>query len=187
MNIKITKATSDVEIQGIVELQKINLKKNLSPEEREQFGFVTLEYDFDFVKEMSAAHHHIIAKEGDNVVGYCLLMDRSKNHLMKEGAGIFPIFHELNYKGQRLGDINYVSVGQVCVHRDFSGQGILGKMYAAYKEAYQDFYDLAMTDVYFNNKRSIVGHQKAGFEIIHRFDEPDAGEPWDILVWDWRK
>lgn len=186
MNIEIVKAITDQEVQGIVDLQQANLRKNLSPQEMEQYGFVTLEYSFEFVKEMAAGHHHIIAKDGEKVVGYCLLFDRSKNHLMKEGAGIFPIFHELIYKGQRLGDINYVSVGQVCVDRNYSGQGILGKMYAAYKEAYKDTYDLAMTDIYYDNQRSIKGHIKAGFEVIHRFDEPDAGEPWDIVVWDWR-
>lgn len=186
MNISISKATSDHEIEGILELQKANLRKNLTPEEMDKYGFVTLAYDFNFVKEMSAGNHHIIAKEGEKVVGYCLLFDRSKNHLMKEGAGIFPVFNELIYKGKRLGDSNYVSVGQVCVHRDYAGNGILGKMYAAFRENYKHLYELAMTDVSYKNTRSLKGHIKAGFEVIHRFDEPDAGEPWDIVVWDWR-
>lgn len=187
MNIEITKASKDSEIQGILDLQQANLRKNLSQEEMEIYGFVTLEYDLELLKAMPAGNHHIVAKDGEQVVGYCLLFDRTKNHLMTEGTGIFPVFNELMHKGQRLGDSNYVSIGQVCVAREYAGQGILGRMYAAFKDAYKHLYDIAMTDISYKNQRSIKGHEKAGFQIIKRFDEPDAGEPWDIVIWDWRE
>ena len=183
----ITKATSDQDLRGILQLQQANLRKNLTPAEMEKQGFVTLAYDFDFLKIMPAGHHHIIARDGERVVGYVLLMDRSTNHLMKEGAGIFPVFHQLTYKGKKMNEYNYCSVGQVCVDKDYAGQGLLGKMYNAYREAYENVYDMAMTDVSSGNQRSIKAHQKYGFQIIHRFDEPDAGEPWDIIIWDWMK
>lgn len=185
-NIQITKASTEQELQGILDLQSANLRKNLTQEEMESQGFVTLEYDYDFIKAMPAGNHHIIAKDGEKVVGYVLLMDRSTNHLMKEGAGIFPIFHEIVHKGIRLGDTNYVSVGQVCVDKNYAGQGLLGRMYTAYKESYKNLYDLAMTDISHRNKRSLKAHLKSGFEVVLRFDEPDAGEPWDIVIWDWR-
>ena len=185
MEIEITKAISDADIQGIISLQAANLRTNLSQEEMLSQGFVSLQYDFDFLRIMPAAHHHTIPKHGDEVVGYVLLMDRSANHLMKEGAGIFPIFNELMYKGRKFKDWNYCSVGQVCVDKNYAGQGLLGKMYAAYKENYQPYYELAMTDISYLNQRSLKAHLKAGFEVIMRFDEPDQGEPWDIVVWDW--
>lgn len=181
----ITKARTDTELQGILDLQSANLSKNLTEEQRSSQGFVTLEYDMEFLKIMPAGNHHIIAKDGEKVVGYVLLMDRSTNHLMKEGAGIFPVFNELEYKGRKFKDWNYCSVGQVCVDKDYAGQGLLGNMYAHYKESYKHLYELAMTDVSFRNQRSLKGHLKAGFEVIMRFDEPDQGEPWDIIIWDW--
>lgn len=186
MEIQITKAKTEKELQGILDLQQKNLRKNLSQEEMETYGFVTLEYDLAFLKAMSATNHHVIAKRDEEVVGYTLLMDRSKNHLLKVGAGIFPIFNELMYKGQKLGEVNYVSVGQVCVDRNFAGQGLLKRMYDYYKEAYKGQYDLAMTDIASQNYRSIKAHLKTGFEIIKTFLEPDAQEHWDIVVWDWR-
>lgn len=187
LNIQINKATSQQEIQGILDLQQANLRKNLTQDEMDNYGFVTLEYDLDLLNEMPAGNHHIIAKEGDRVVGYCLLFDRSKNHLMTEGTGIFPVFNATVYKGVLLGESNYVSIGQVCVARAYTGQGILGRMYSFFKESYKHLYDFAMTDIASHNIRSIKGHQKAGFELLKRFDEPDAGEPWDIVIWDWRK
>jgi hypothetical protein len=184
--IQITKAIKEEELIGILDLQKANLRQNLTALEMETQGFVTLQYDLDFLKVMTAGNYHIIAKDGEEVVGYALLMDRSTNHLMKEGSSIFPIFHELDYKGKKFKDINYCSVGQVCVGKEYSGKGILGRMYAYYKEAYKHLYDLAMTDISYQNHRSLKGHEKAGFEVVLRFDEPDHGEPWDVVVWDWR-
>ncbi|MGR3811550.1 N-acetyltransferase family protein [Jiulongibacter sp. NS-SX5] len=183
--LQITIAKTDQELQGILDLQNANLRNNLSPEERENQGFVTLEYDFDFLKEMPAEHHHVIAKDGDRVVGYVLLMDPSKNHLMKVGAGIFPIFDEMEYLGKKFKTYHYCSVGQVCVDKDYAGKGLLGRMYAHYKALYAEHYDLAMTDISYRNERSLKAHKKAGFQVITRFDEPDAGEPWDIVIWDW--
>ncbi|KPM48200.1 GNAT family N-acetyltransferase [Jiulongibacter sediminis] len=181
----ITKAKTEVDLQGILNLQSANLRKNLTEEERSTQGFVTLEYDMEFLKIMPAGNHHIVAKDGEKVVGYVLLMDRSTNHLMKEGGGIFPIFDELEYRGRKFKDWNYCSVGQVCVDKNYAGKGLLGKMYASYRESYQSLYELAMTDVSYRNHRSLKAHLKAGFEVIIRFDEPDQGEPWDIIVWDW--
>jgi RimJ/RimL family protein N-acetyltransferase len=183
--LNITKAQTKAELQGILDLQRANLRKNLSKEEQLSQGFVSLQYDLEFLKIMPAGRHHIIAKDRDKVVGYVLLMDRSTNHLMKEGGGIFPIFNELEYKGRKFNDWNYCSVGQVCVDKNYAGKGLLGRMYAFYKESYQSRYDLAMTDISYLNHRSLKAHLKAGFEVIMRFDEPDHGEPWDIVVWDW--
>jgi GNAT superfamily N-acetyltransferase len=185
-SVQIVKATTEEDLIQILALQSANHRSNLTEEERTMQGFVTLIYDLDFLRVMPAGNHHIIAKDGDKVVGYVMLMDRSSNHLMKEGAGIFPVFNELEYKGKKFKEINYCSVGQVCVHKDYAGQGLLSKMYAYYKACYKGVYDLAMTDISYLNHRSMKAHKKAGFEVVHRFDEPDQGEPWDIIVWDWR-
>jgi hypothetical protein len=184
--IQITKAKTDQELHGILNLQRSNLRHNLSEKEMRTQGFVTLEYDLEFLKAMPAGNHHVIAKDGEEVIGYALLMDRSTNHLMTTGAGIFPIFHEIEYKGKKFRDINYVSVGQVCVDKNYAGQGLLKRMYDYYKESYQHVYDLAMTDIASQNLRSIRGHIKSGFEIVKTFVDPDAQENWDIVVWDWR-
>jgi hypothetical protein len=184
--IEITKAKTDQELRAILDLQQRNLRTNLTKEEMDSQGYVTLEYDFDFLKAMPAGNHHIIAKDGEYVIGYALLMDRSTNHLMTTGAGIFPIFHELEYKGKKFRNINYVSVGQVCVDKNYAGQGLLKRMYDYYRESYQHLYDLAMTDIASENLRSIKGHIKSGFEIVKTLIEPDAQENWDIVVWDWR-
>ncbi len=185
MEIEIVKATTKKDLEEIKALQNKNLRSNLSEEEMQKYGFVTLSYSLDFLAEMTAEHHHVVAKYNGRVIGYVLLLDRSKNHLMTEGAGIFPIFHELAFKGKKMKDYRYVSVGQVCVDRDFGGQGLLTRMYRFYKECYQSYFDLAMTDVSYLNQRSLKAHLKTGFEVLLRFDEPDAGEPWDIVIWDW--
>ncbi len=184
--IEITKAKTDKELQAILDLQQRNLRTNLTKEEMNSQGYVTLEYDFDFLKAMPSGNHHVIAKAGEAVVGYALLMDKSTNHLMTIGAGIFPIFHEIEYKGKKFRDINYVSVGQVCVDKNYAGLGLLKRMYDYYKESYQHVYDLDMTDIASQNIRSIKGYIKSGFEIVKTFVDPDAQENWDIVVWDWR-
>jgi hypothetical protein len=58
-------------------LQSLNLKTNLSKEERMLEGFLTAEYSIDFLIQMHQTEPSIIAKDGDKVVGYALATTKS--------------------------------------------------------------------------------------------------------------
>ena len=71
----ITYATAETEedLRGILVLQKANLKKNLSKEEVERDGFVTVDHTFGTLKKLHDIAPHIIAKDNSKVVGYVFL------------------------------------------------------------------------------------------------------------------
>jgi hypothetical protein len=52
------------------------MKINLSEDEIEVEGFVTVMHDFDILKKMNKACAHSIAKDGNKVAGYALAMTR---------------------------------------------------------------------------------------------------------------
>jgi hypothetical protein len=75
MELKYTKA-KDANLQGILFLQQANLKQHLSPEEVASQGFVTVVHDMDLMKRLNDREQHIIARDGERVVGYTLAMTR---------------------------------------------------------------------------------------------------------------
>jgi hypothetical protein len=75
-------------------------------------------------------------------------------------------------------------VGQVCIDKQYRGQGILPNCYAVYKEYYNKKYDFAITEIASTNLRSLNAHRKIGFNEIHSYSGPDKTE-WIVVVWDW--
>jgi hypothetical protein len=75
--IEIKRVSTLLEIEGIKSLQSLNLKTNLSKEERMLEGFLTAEYSIDFLIQMHQTEPSIIAKDGDKVVGYALATKKS--------------------------------------------------------------------------------------------------------------
>lgn len=101
-------ATTDREIQEIRDLQEINLKDNVSSENRLSDGFLTAKYELDFLKAMHNLTPAIIAKQNGLVVGYALATDRSllaQHPLLKDlGAQI----NKIPFGGKFVGDFDYI-------------------------------------------------------------------------------
>src|SRR5260370_42713020 len=62
------------ELEQILDLQRANLARNLSPKEIPAQVFVTVEHTLDLLKQMHALAPSIIARDGDRVAGYALVM-----------------------------------------------------------------------------------------------------------------
>jgi len=62
------------EIKGIKRLHDLNLKKNLTPEEQKEQGFVTFEYTLEFLRAIHKVHPSVIAVDEGEVVGYALVV-----------------------------------------------------------------------------------------------------------------
>jgi len=182
----ITYSTSKTEkdLLGILALQKINLPINLSAEEITKEGFVTISHSFEELKKMNAIEQHIVAKEDDNVIAYLLAMTSVSKKDIPVLIPMFEKFDSLKLNGEIFSSYHYIVVGQVCVAKDYRGQGILNNCYQAYKNRFSKKYDLAVTDINTKNLRSINAHKKIGFFEIDRFIASD-NEEWSIVVWEW--
>ncbi|HCW06604.1 MAG TPA: GNAT family N-acetyltransferase [Cytophagales bacterium] len=181
-----TQAHSIDDLNGILALQKKNLARGLSPEEIQSQGFVTVDHTFEQMKNLNDYEKHVIAKDDDKVVAYVLAMTKQSRHDIPILIPMFTIFDEIIFKGKKVCEYNYLVVGQVCVGKEYRGQGIFDGCYAAYQNFYQHRYDFAITEIATSNMRSLQAHKRIGFQNIHEYTSPD-GVKWMVVAWDWKK
>ena len=173
------------EIQQILDLQKINLPQNLSEREITTQGFVTVIHSYDTLKKMNDIEQSIIAKNDNEVIGYLLAMTRKSKNDIPVLMPMFEIFDNVTYDSKKISAYDYIVVGQVCIAKEWRGQGILDDCYNAYKKHFLGKYDFAITEIATINKRSINAHIRIGFKIVHSYKDLSSVE-WDIVLWDWR-
>lgn len=185
MSIITTTASTDHHLQQILQLQKINLPRSLTKEERIQEGFVTVDHDFDTLKKMNTPYPHTIALDGNIVVGYALVMLPAMRDEIEILKPMFEKIDGLLYNSKLLSECKYFMMGQVCVGKEFRGQGVFYKMYDHLKSTTNDDFDFMITEVSDHNTRSLKAHDNHGFENILNYKAPD-GHPWQILLWNYK-
>jgi ribosomal protein S18 acetylase RimI-like enzyme len=182
--IEIKPAETSKELQGVLALQRTNLSPNISKSEKIEQGFVTVNHTFEQLSEMNRMAPHLIALDGKRVVGYILAMTKVSRDLIPILVPMFTQFDTLAFAGKPLSSFNYLVVGQVCVDKDYRGQGIFDQMYSAYKKVFSARFDFAITEIAKSNIRSLQAHQRIGFQEIHEFS--DDTDEWSIVTWNWK-
>ena len=150
-----TTADTQRDLEGILSLQKANLTEGLTTDEIKNQGFVTINHTYEQLEKLNEYEKHIIAKDGDKVIGYTLAMTKKSKFDIPVIIPMFNIFSKITYAGKQIADHNYIVVGQVCIDKGYRGQGVFDKCYAAYKKHYQDKYDFAITEIASTNIRSL--------------------------------
>jgi hypothetical protein len=182
----ITTVKNDDDVRGILALQQKNLKKNLSPEQIQSQGFLTVEHKFSVLKAMNDAQPSVIVKDGDTVVAYCLAMFPQFRNDVPELIALFDTIDDIDYDGQTLKDFKYVVMGQVCVGEGYRGMGFFDGMYQKLREELSAKFELCVTDISTNNTRSLKAHARVGFIPVKDFHDATLDEIWRVVVWDWR-
>lgn len=182
--IEFTRTETKQDLWGILALQKENLIQNISAEEKETQGFVRVQHSIEDMESLHSIEPHIIAKDGHLVAAYCLAMTKHSREDIPMLIPMFEQFEKLDFKGKKASEYNYMSVGQVCVGKDYRGQGIFQRLYETYRDTFREKYEFAITEVSTQNLRSLKAHQKIGFEVVKTFK--DEFEEWAIVIWDWR-
>ena len=181
----ITRVSSDEEIRGILALQQLNLKKNLSVEQAKAQGFVTVAHEYDVLKAMNDAEPSVIAKDGEKVVGYCLAMLPKFANDVPELHPLFRLLDTLTYKDRLLKETSYCVMGQVCVAEGYRSIGLFDQMNHHLKKFLHDRYTLCITEISENNHRSLRAHARVGYAPMHNFFDESLKEIWKIVVWQW--
>jgi hypothetical protein len=182
----ITTVKNDDDVRGILALQQKNLKKNLTPEQIQSQGFLTVEHKFSVLKAMNDAQPSVIVKDGDTVVAYCLAMFPRFRNDVPEFIALFDTIDEIDYDGQTLKDFKYVVMGQVCVGEGYRGMGFFDGMYQKLREELSAKFELCVTDISTNNSRSLKAHARVGFIPMKDFHDAILDEVWRVVVWNWR-
>lgn len=184
--ITITTSSTIKELEGILELQKQNLKKDLTSEQIKEQGFVTVSHSLDDLEKMHRYEPNIVAKDGDMIAAYLLGMtEQSKNDIPRL-TEMYESFDHIIYQGKPVSDYQYIVVGQVCVGQNYRGKGLFDQCYAVYKKYFEEKYDFAITEIAGINLRSMNAHKRIGFEVIYIYTD-SSGVEWNVVVWDWKK
>ena len=174
------------DVAQIIELQTRNLTVNLDHETQRSQGFVTVQHDPGVLLRMNLEKPSVIAKAGDELAGYALVMPRSFAREVPVLQPMFDLLDTLSWREKALVDHpRWFVMGQVCVAEAYRGQGIFDGMYLKMKELYQNEYDFVVTEIALRNTRSIRAHERVGFKTLHEYDDPNNGERWAVVIWDW--
>lgn len=177
-------ASSDRQLEQIVELQRRNLRDRVAADEQATHGFVFAEHTVPLLRTMAAALPQVIATSGGVVVGYNLAMSVALRDTMPQLVPMFDEFDRTVYRGRPLSTYEFVVGGQVCVDRAFRGRGLLGRLYRETVDRAPRGVELCVTEIAARNAVSLKAHRRAGFEVISSYH--DGAELWCIAVWDRR-
>lgn len=177
MKVRFTRASSEDELLQILALQKKYAFTSVNKQEQEKEGFVTVSHSYEILKQMNDACSHIIAKDGDLVVGYALVMLQKFRDEISILSAMFETATEL------LGDKKYVAMGQICIAKNYRKQGVFRGMYQFYKQELQNEFDCLLTEVATDNQRSLNAHLNVGFKVLKT--QVSDGVSWELINWDW--
>ena len=182
MNITFGTALRDYELSQILDLQRANHSSLLSPSEAAKEGFVTVMHSFELLKQMNMAAPQIIAKDGQIVIGYALIMLRSFADMIPVLQPMFDKLASIRYGKRFIIDHKFYIMGQICINQAYRGKGVFDALYQKHKEINGDLFELCVTSVSTRNARSMRAHERIGFQIVHTFS--DAIDEWRILAWE---
>lgn len=185
MEIFFTSVSSPEEVLQMLDLQAKNHVSVVETSVAKEQGFVTVKHNPEVLQRMNAAAPSIIAKHGDQVVGYALVMPRSFAPQIPILQPMFDLLDTLSWKGRALKDNpRWFVMGQICVADGYRGMGIFDGMYRQMKEVCRKDYDFVITEIAERNTRSIRAHERVGFKTLHTFSDAVAGEEWRVVVLD---
>lgn len=173
------------EIDSLLQLQKANLKSNITAEERASQGFLTFPYTKQELKQMLDEMPQPVIKKENSIEAYALACTKEVCLAHSLLSPMVHLSNGLQWKGKSLAEQNYYIMGQICVGSSLRGTGAFDALYEKHKELFAKEYDCIVTEIAVNNLRSMSAHQRVGFRPIHQYS--DGETKWNVVVWDWIK
>lgn len=174
MELHYTQAHHRQELEQILSLQQRNLPDRLSANEKLEEGFLTVRHTLPQLQRMNEACAHIIARNGNQVVGYALCMHPSF-------GGEIPVLEPMFVQLKQLlpAKCRYMVMGQVCVDKAFRGQGVFRGLYRKMQEVLKGTFDTIITEVDATNQRSLKAHRAIGFTELGSYISGE--QDWHLI------
>lgn len=179
-----TLVSKEEELHQILHLQQLYLRGNNNAIEEKEQGFVTVHHSFELLQQLHQMSPSVIVKDDNKVVAYALTMVNECRQLIPVLLPMFEMFDTIKYNDKLLHEYKFYVMGQIGVHKDYRGKGLVKMLYDKHKEVYSQQYDFIVTEIATRNSRSIRAHEKIGFKTIHTFS--DETDDWEIVLWDWK-
>lgn len=176
---------TEQDLPDIARLQQENLGRNISKEEKQQQGFVSVETSPELLKEITDQEGITVARDGEKVVGYLMPMSVEQGRKIPLLDPFIERFKNIQFKGKPLDEYRYCILGQVCIDKSYRGKGILEKLYQELETRLADKYDLGVSEIGTNNPRSLRAHlDKVGLKVAEQYSA--KGKDWYFVILDFR-
>ncbi len=158
------------EIQGILDLQEINLFENLSESEKEN-GFVTTRFTIAQLKEVFDERGLFVAEREGEILGYTMAAGW-------EYFSQWPIFpymisrlFGLDFNGTIISDQNTFQYGPICVDCRLRGTDAFPRLFEEMRMELSSRYPVGITFINKVNERSHHAHtRKLGMVVVDEFE-----------------
>jgi ribosomal protein S18 acetylase RimI-like enzyme len=175
--------TTEEELVQVAQLSAGNLVSNISAETKAKEGFVSWSYPLATLQLLHSIQPSVIVKDNTLVAGYALVLTPECIPYYPPLAAVIAHMQSIRYKDRPLTDLRTYLMGQICVHPDYRGKGVVDRLYQFHRQALSLRFDCCVTEISTSNIRSLKAHLKTGFCIIDTYrDEQDE---WDVVLWDW--
>lgn len=142
-----TTSKTDKDLSDIINLQRENLPAQLTEEEMQNQGFVTVSHTLKILKEMHAFAPNIIIKDENKIVGYLLAMTKLSGSAIPILIPMFELLGKIFFRDKIISEYHFLVVGQVCIQQGYRGLGLLDEAYKAYKNYFKSKFDFAITEI----------------------------------------
>ena len=177
-------AQSDAVLQQILDLQAENLREKLSADTQAAQGFLTFRYDLPLLRRMNDALPHVVAFQGSKLVGYAL---STTSEICREEPLLRPLAERLDtlvLAGKPFRERRFYVMGQICVAKNFRGQGVFDGLYQTQQALNSSTFDCLVTEISLRNARSLAAHRRVGFRVVDEVEDPTGR--WAVVAWDWQ-
>ena len=166
----ITRNGTESDIDGILNLQALNLYSNLS-ESEQATGFVTTPFTADKIKFLICESGVFVAENQGEIAGYIF----AGTWDFFSQWPIFPYmvsrFAQLEFQGNPIIPDHTFQYGPVCIDRKLRGSGIFPLLFETMRSSFSSRFPVGLTFINKANPRSLAAHmQKLDLEIVDEFE-----------------
>jgi L-amino acid N-acyltransferase YncA len=181
MSIQYTQVATPSHIEQILRLQAENLASVLDAQTIAEQGFVTVQHDPEVLRQMNQRFPSVVALDQDRVVGYCLVMLQEFADKVPVLIPMFELLRTLEWAGKPLSAYRWFVMGQVCIAKTHRGQGIFDGLNRHLQQVCAPYFDCIVTEVALRNTRSLRAHERAGWALIHEYQDVNSAEWWRVI------
>lgn len=165
-----TRVATQNDIQGILDLQGINLFENLSESEREK-GFVTTPFTISQLNELLNEHGLFVSEVGGKIKGYTM----AAGWKYFSQWSIFPYMISrlcgIVFKGINISDQNSFQYGPICIDSSLRGTEAFPCLFEKMRLDLSSRYSVGITFINKINERSYKAHvNKLGMMVVDEFE-----------------
>ena len=158
-----------IDIQGVLDLQKLNLVSNLTEEEKKS-GFITTPFSVEQLTYVIANEGLFIAKVNNKIIAYIFAESWdffSQYPIFEYMISLFPMLTFLDFEINSTSSFQY---GPVCIDKKYRGQGLITLLFEFMRIHIVKKYSLSLTFINKTNLPSLKAHtEKLKWTVISDF------------------